>query len=748
MIDGSRVRCDTTVPLTSSVDTQSPANGSCSLKSCKTAPCSKKCASAQVVGRTPRALLRQMTHCALTETFLRNFCKSVRLQVTNMSGRRSAGPACFKEHHVQRVFLSIAFGLVVLAILSGSTFAADKQTLRTRTDRLVKPYLDNDIVVGLTIGILRDGKKEVFGYGRMSRDDRRVPDGNTIYELGSATKVMTGILLADAVVQGKLKLDQPATELLPENVKMPSNGPRDVTLQDLATHVSGLPRIPDNMKVANPDNPYADYREEELYSFLNDHQLAHAPGKQSEYSNLGMGLLGHLLSLQSKSTYEELVRNRIAQPLKMTNTTITIESESRTRFATGYTIDGKPATNWDIPVLAGAGGIRTTVNDLMLFAAANLTPPKSDLGAAIEMAWAIHQPPIEKDDSPIGLGWHVMPDGTHWHNGETGGYHSIILINRKAKTSVVVLANTATQEIDQLGTDLLRMLSGAQVSPRKFEKPIDVPPEAFRKLLGNYELAPGIEVSVKEEEGKLMVTLTGQPSLQVYARSETVWFYKVVDATITFNLDQKGQCHSLVISQEGVKQTARRKRDPAELIPTFVGRYELPSGAAFTVENEEGKLMIGLTDQPSYEVFPRSETVWYYKVVDATITFNLDKNGKCDSLVLFQNGIKQTAKRKKDQGEPLPQDETTVDIPIEVQQKFAGRYELKPGILFTVEVKDDKLMIGLTGQPSHQIYPRSKTVWFYKVVDATITFNLDKNGKCDSLVLFQNGIKQTAKRKK
>jgi uncharacterized Zn finger protein len=154
----------------------------------------------------------------------------------------------------------------------------------------------------------------------------------------------------------------------------------------------------------------------------------------------------------------------------------------------------------------------------------------------------------------------------------------------------------------------------------------------------------------------------------------------------------------------------------------------------FTVEAMDGKLMIGLTGQPSHQVFARSETVWFYKVVNATITFKVDKNGKCDSLVLFQNGIKQTAKRKKD--------------PAEALQKFVGSYELAPGAVFTVEAMDGKLMIGLTGQPSHQVFARSETVWFYKVVDATITFKVDKNGKCDSLVLFQNGIKQTAKRKK
>jgi serine-type D-Ala-D-Ala carboxypeptidase/endopeptidase len=477
--------------------------------------------------------------------------------------RGEAHKSIFKEHHVTKIkFLSIAIGLLILIDFFGRRTAvgADDETLRLRTDRLVQPYLDSDVIVGMTIGVLREGKQEVFGYGRMSRDDRRVPDGDTIYEFGSATKVLTGILLADAVVKGRVKLDQPAGDLLPSGVKMPAKGARAITLQDLSTHVSGLPRIPDNMKFGDPKNPYADYREQDLYAFLKKHKLAQAPGTKSEYSNLGAGLLGHLLSLQAKSTYEDLVRSRVAVPLKMSNTKITIDKGSQSRFAPGHLGDGQPATNWDLPVLAGAGGVRTTVNDMLLFAAANLAPPKGKLGEAIEMAWTVHQKPINKGEASLGLGWHLTPDGTRWHNGQTGGYHSMILINRKTKSSVILLTNTATGEVDQLAIDILIMISGAKVAPREFAKATDVPAKALQKFVGSYELGPGILFTVEAMDGKLMIGMTGQPSYQVFARSETVWFYKVVDATITFNVDKNGKCDSLVLFQNGVKQTAKRKK--------------------------------------------------------------------------------------------------------------------------------------------------------------------------------------------
>ena len=459
-------------------------------------------------------------------------------------------------------WLSIAIGLLIFTGSSGphTALVRGDESLRLQTDRLVQPYLDNNVIVGMTIGVLLRGKQQVFGYGRMSRDDRRVPDGDTIFELGSATKVLTGILLADAVVQGRVKLDQPAGLLLPKGVKMPAKGDRAITLKDLSTHVSGLPMIPDNLKIGDLGNPYADYREKDLYAFLNNHKLARAPGTKNEYSNLGQGLLGHLLSLQAKSTYEDLVRSRIAVPLEMSSTRITIDKEWQSRFAPGHTGDGQPAANWDLPVLAGAGGVRTTVNDMLLFAKANLAPPKGKLGEAIEMAWAIHQKPIKKGDVPLGLGWQLALDGTRWHNGQTGGYHSMILINRQSQTSVILLTNTATHEVEQLAIDILRMISGVKVAPRKFEKSIDVPAEALQKFVGRFELTPAILFTVKAEDGKLMIGLTGQPSYQVFPRSETVWFYKVVEATITFNVNKNGKCDSLVLFQNGIKQTAKRKK--------------------------------------------------------------------------------------------------------------------------------------------------------------------------------------------
>jgi serine-type D-Ala-D-Ala carboxypeptidase/endopeptidase len=462
---------------------------------------------------------------------------------------------------IDRRFLRLVLlWLVMTNVLNALsvTVLADEPSLRKRTDQLVQPYLDNGVFVGMSIGVSDRGQQQTFGYGRLSRDDPRVPDGDTIYEFGSASKVLTGLLLADAVVQGRVRLDQPAGELLPAGVKMPGHGKRAITLQDLSTHMSGLPRLPDNLKLTNLSNPYADYKVDNLYSFLNGYKLTRSPGEKSEYSNLGQGLLGHLLALQAKSTYGQLLSDRIATPLKMSSTRIKLDERSRAQLAPGHTGDGRPTASWDLPVLAGAGAIRSTVNDLLRFADANLSAPKDKLGDAIELAWTIHQQPLPTGGSAMGLGWHVTPDGTHWHNGQTGGYHSMILINRETRTSVVLLTNSSTGEVDRLAKDIMKMMAGAKVEPRKFEKTIKVPAKDLQKFVGRYELAPGIEFAVMAEGGKLMVSLTGQPTYEIFARSETVWFYKVVDATITFKIDKNGECNSLELFQLGKRQTAKR----------------------------------------------------------------------------------------------------------------------------------------------------------------------------------------------
>jgi serine-type D-Ala-D-Ala carboxypeptidase/endopeptidase len=225
--------------------------------------------------------------------------------------------------------------------------------------------------VGMVVGILTADGRRYLAHGRTAKEGGAEPDQDTVFEIGSITKVFTALLLADMVERGEMRLDDPIAKYLP-GVTVPARDGRPITLADLATHTSGLPRLPTNMPMRNPADPYADYGAPLLYQFLSTHTLARAPGEQWEYSNLGAGLLGHILSRHAGTSYEDLLRTRILQPLGMRDTAITLSGDQRRRLATGHSAALVPVPLWEFDALAGAGAIRSTAADLLTFAAACL----------------------------------------------------------------------------------------------------------------------------------------------------------------------------------------------------------------------------------------------------------------------------------------------------------------------------------------------------------------------------------------
>ena len=309
---------------------------------------------------------------------------------------------------------------------------------------------------GMVAGVLAaNGKTTTAGFGDSGASSVALND-RTVFEIGSITKVFTTTLLADMVDRGEVKLDDPIAKFLPSSVSVPQRNGRQITLVDLATHTSGLPRLMTNMKPADPRNPYADYTVVQLYAFLSGHQLARDVGAQYEYSNVGMGLLGHALALRSGQPYEALVTERILKPVGMRDTTIALTPALKQRLAAGFAADGSRASNWDIPTLAGAGALRSTVHDMLLFAQANLTPSGERLSSAMQRTHEVRHP-TGRPGLSIGLGWHVLKvDGSeiHWHNGGTGGYRTWMGFDLKRRVAAVVLTNSA-ESADDFGLALV-----------------------------------------------------------------------------------------------------------------------------------------------------------------------------------------------------------------------------------------------------------------------------------------------------
>jgi CubicO group peptidase (beta-lactamase class C family) len=409
--------------------------------------------------------------------------------------------------------------------------------------------------IGIVVGTIDANGRQITAYGAASKSGAVPLDGDTVFEIGSITKVFTSLLLADMVERGEVKLDDPVAKFLPPSVKVPSQGPRQITLLDLSMQMSGLPRLPTNMKPSDPENPYADYTPQKLYEFLSGYTLTRDIGSKYEYSNLAVGLLGHALSLRAGMSYEDLLRKRIFEPLGMTSTAIALSPALQKRLAPGHNAGLDPVKNWDLDALAGAGAIRSTANDMLKFVAANLEVTDTPLKTAMRRMRAVEKP-TGVADLDIAMAWHIWKkygDTIYWHNGGTAGYRSFAGFDLAKKTGVVVLCNTFF-DIDDIGLHWLE----PQFTIAKFEKrnEITVEPKVLDRYVGEYQFSPKFSISVTREENHLFAQATGQPRFEIYAEKPNEFFLKVVDAQITFDSDESGKVTDLVLHQGGANQKA------------------------------------------------------------------------------------------------------------------------------------------------------------------------------------------------
>jgi CubicO group peptidase (beta-lactamase class C family) len=439
--------------------------------------------------------------------------------------------------------------LAALTLVMGASCSSDHQA---DVEKQVLPLLEADAIVGCVVGVIDGGKKEVYGFGEVTRGDGRMPDGSTIYEIGSMTKAFTGMLLADLVERGEVELEAPLQDLLPEGVTAPVAKEEPITLLHLATHTSGLPRMPDNFEPADAANPYADYDTKRMFDFLSGHKLRRAPGKY-EYSNYGMGLLGAVLAARAGKSYEELLTERILRPLGLDDTRMTLTEDDRDRLAPPYNAELRPDRNWDLGALAGAGGLRSTVDDCLKLLDAALA---TDAGEPSAAAKAIQASWVRRHGKPgeisIGLGWHQARDGVTWfHDGMTGGYSSCMYAYPPKRMGIVVLTNSAVGHTAALAEKILQSMLGMDVDPIAPRKAVPVDREVLEKYVGKYSILPWFGITVTLEDDKLMAQATWQEKFQLFPESPTKFFYKVVDAQITFVEEDDGTVKRLMLRQNG-----------------------------------------------------------------------------------------------------------------------------------------------------------------------------------------------------
>ena len=328
--------------------------------------------------------------------------------------------------------------------------------LRSRIADVARPLVDDGVALGLVVGVLQEGQTTVRGFGRVSFDGDRSPDGDTVYEIGSISKTFTGLLLADAVERGLAAPDDSIAKHLPGDVRLsPDEG--EILLSQLVSHTSGLPRLPDNLGQLDPQNPYVAYGQDDLYEYLGDYVLNSTPGETYAYSNLAAGLLGHLMTrTNGADSYDSLLIERICEPLRLTDTRIDPTPSMYSRLSDAA-LSGKARGHaWDFKVLEGCGAIHSTVNDLLRYAAAQMTPEGGPLAGAIQRSHTVLYQP-RNSDAPVAYGWHLIQNGkVFFHNGQTGGFHSYLAFDPVRKLAVCVLSSSTSALVDALGNQLMR----------------------------------------------------------------------------------------------------------------------------------------------------------------------------------------------------------------------------------------------------------------------------------------------------
>jgi serine-type D-Ala-D-Ala carboxypeptidase/endopeptidase len=465
---------------------------------------------------------------------------------------------------MQHFRLSILLGLTLCAV--GVAHAAGRTVAPSDSD--IRQILLNRIdkekqSVGIVVGVIDGNGRRVVSYGSLEKGDKRRLDGDTLFEIGSITKVFTSLLLAEMAQRGEVKLDDPIAKYVPSGAKIPQRVDKQITLVDLATHTAGLPRMPANFRPRDPANPYLDYTDEQLYTFLSSYELIRDVGVKFEYSNLGFGLLGQGLARRAGGDYEMLVETRICEPLGMKSTRVTLTAEMEQRFAAGHSADLVTVSRWDIPSLAGAGALRSSANDMLNFLAAAMGYSHTSLAPAFKTMLSVKRP----TGAPFldtALGWTIDTRGGGeiiWKNGGTGGYRTFIGYAPRTGVGIVALSNASTSAgADDIGLHLLDARFPLEV-PEGSARQTTLSAKVLDGYVAHYQMTPTSIFAVTREGDQLFVQITGQPRFAVYSKSEKEFFYKVVDAQISFQTDSQGQTTGLVIHQNGRDQTARRISD-------------------------------------------------------------------------------------------------------------------------------------------------------------------------------------------
>jgi CubicO group peptidase (beta-lactamase class C family) len=401
-----------------------------------------------------------------------------------------------------------------------------------RTEALLKARLAEQ-GVGFAAVQVDQGRIAVTSAGWASE---AVPLGDDArLEIGSITKTFTGLLLADAVVRRRLALDDPVESALPAGTKLRDSAGAPIRWVDLATHRSGLPRLPSNLAPKDGADPYADYDEARLLRFLRDFTPTVARDSRWEYSNLGFGLLGYALGRAAGTSYPQLLSERVLEPLGMTRSTLSLPGRAIADRVDGHDKDKRRVAHWHLDVLAGAGGLVMPAADLGRYAQAAVRPDDTPLGEAFRLAQRRHAAG-GNEINPMGLGWVRAPLNGRVlinHDGGTAGFAASLWLDPERGRAVALLAN-AMVEVNDLALHLLDESVPAKDFGLMRQPAVRLSAEQLAPFVGVYASRPAFKVTVSVRDGELWAQATHQSALPLFAKAPRRFFARVTPLEIEF----------------------------------------------------------------------------------------------------------------------------------------------------------------------------------------------------------------------
>lgn len=535
---------------------------------------------------------------------------------------------------------------LAFAVMLSAAPTAHSRPLADAAVGLAKSLEAGCIVTGEHI----DGAVHFALAGKIPEAKGAAPE-KIIFEIGSITKVFTGLLLAQAVVEKKVTLDTTIGSLLEPKMRFADARVAAITLKQLSTHTSGLPRLPDNLaaSVKSEDDPYAGYDEKLLFEYLSKAKIDTAGPHECSYSNLGVGLLGHLLGRVYQTSWNELVVTKVCLPLGMKDTAV--EPGAHVMRAAPHA-GGEVVEPWHIDALAGAGALRSHAADMMKFGEAMLNPEKTPLKEAFALMMT-PQADATSLGGRIGLGiliGRLDGDDVFNHDGGTGGFCSgLQVIPTKGIVRVALINNNSLG-----GSAVISAVSEPKKTAPGRQKEIQVPADALKEYVGVYKLDNDMCFTVLLHDGQLWDRLTGQPFLKLFAKEKDRFFYKAVAAEIAFNREG-GAIKSLTLFQNGREMTARRTEDAVPAITLrkgkewqpYAGEYLLMGTKKLTLTVSADTLFAQLEGQGAAPVFESAPDRFEYDVVQAALVFTRDDKKEINGLVLHQNGLTIPAARVK-----------------------------------------------------------------------------------------------------